>query len=116
MFEQKLKSIMEQIGATLSNKSADNSLPGNTFYLENGDDESGEEAKQFREQQPKNTGDKPLDDGFCAKNANDVLFGSTNGAKNADFFGALQNGDVGDDTNHDGANNERDGHKGDEDI
>ena len=37
MFEQKLKSIMEQIGATLSNKSADNSLPGNTFYLENGD-------------------------------------------------------------------------------
>lgn len=28
---------MEQIGATLSNKSADNSLPGNTFFLENGD-------------------------------------------------------------------------------
>ncbi len=26
MFEQKLKSIMEQIGATLSNKNADNSL------------------------------------------------------------------------------------------
>ena len=37
MYEQKLKSIMEQIGTTLSNKSADNSLPGNTFYLENGD-------------------------------------------------------------------------------
>lgn len=37
MFEQKLKVIMEQINSALKNKSADNTLPGNTFYLENGD-------------------------------------------------------------------------------
>jgi len=37
VFEKKLKSIMEQINSTLKNKSADNMLPGNTFYLENGD-------------------------------------------------------------------------------
>ncbi len=37
MFEQKLKVIMEQINSALKNKSADNALPGNTFYLENGD-------------------------------------------------------------------------------
>ena len=37
MYEKKLKSIMLQIEQTLKNKGADNSLPGNTFYLDNGD-------------------------------------------------------------------------------
>ncbi len=37
MFEQKLKNIMGQIETALKNAGPDNSLPGNAFYLENGD-------------------------------------------------------------------------------
>lgn len=37
MFEAKLKQLMEQINQATQNKSAENSLPGNALYLENGD-------------------------------------------------------------------------------
>ena len=37
MFEQKLKAIMEQIQNALDNTGPDNQLPGNAYYLENGD-------------------------------------------------------------------------------
>lgn len=36
MFEAKLKEILSQVEDTLKNESPDNKLPGNTFYLDNG--------------------------------------------------------------------------------
>jgi hypothetical protein len=37
MFENKLKELMEQITYTVSNPSADNTLPSNAYYLSGGD-------------------------------------------------------------------------------
>ena len=37
MFEKKLKELMEQIKRTTENKGPHNELPGNAYYLENGD-------------------------------------------------------------------------------
>ena len=37
MFEQKLKELMTQIGKAVDNAGPDNQLPGNTYYLDNGD-------------------------------------------------------------------------------
>ena len=37
MFEKKLKELMTLINKTANNKGEHNSLPGNTYYLENGD-------------------------------------------------------------------------------
>lgn len=37
MFENKLKELMGQIGKVIKNPTADNTLPSNSYYLENGD-------------------------------------------------------------------------------
>lgn len=37
MFEQKLKELMEQINKAVDNAGPDNQLPGNAYYLDNGD-------------------------------------------------------------------------------
>lgn len=37
MFENKLKDLMRQIHKVINNPTADNTLPSNSYYLENGD-------------------------------------------------------------------------------
>ena len=60
-------------------------------------------------------GDETLDEIFGVKDAGDVFFTGADGAENADFLSALEDGNVGDDGNHNGGNDKRDGNEGDED-
>ena len=73
-------------------------------------------AKQDGDGDTDQPGAKTDDHGFRIEHAGNVPFGSADGAKNADFFGAFQNGDIGDNADHDGGNHKRNGNKGNQYI
>ena len=61
-------------------------------------------------------GKQPDDKGFRIEHPGDISFGGADGPQNADFFGAFQHADIGDDADHDAGHNERYSHKGDQHI
>ena len=52
------------------------------------------------------TGGKADNQSLCIEYALDILFGCTDTAQDTDFLGSLQNGDIGNNTDHDRRNHE----------
>ena len=61
-------------------------------------------------------GGKADDDRLRVEHGGHVPLGGANGPQNADFLGALLDGNQGDDANHNGGDHQGHGHKGDEHI
>ena len=52
------------------------------------------------------------DEGLCVEHLGDVPLGGTDGPEDADLLPALKDADIGDDADHDGGNDQRDGDEG----
>ena len=72
------------------------------------------EAHDHHDQDGKDARDQALDEGLGVEDALDVALGRADGAQDADLLLALQDTDVGDDADHDGAHHQRDAHEGNE--
>ena len=72
------------------------------------------EAHDHHDQDGKDARDQALDEGLGVEDALDVALGRADGAQDADLLLALQDADVGDDADHDGAHHQRDAHEGNE--
>ena len=78
--------------------------------------EIGGDQQQFGDQNAHQTGSQTHNEGLCIEHTADIPLGCTHGTENTDLLGSLQNGNVGDDADHNGGNHQRNAHKGNEDI
>ena len=94
------------------NHAADGRQRGDVADLgQMGDDGVDGDAQQHRQTNAGNAGGKAHDEGLGIEDAGNILLAGADGTQDADLFGALQHRDIGDDTDHNGGNHQRDGHK-----
>ena len=81
--------------------------------VENSVDDGDENVADADAKEP---GQQADNEGLGIEDAGDIVFAGANGAEDADFFFTFVDGNVSNDANHEGTDDERDGDEGDEDV
>lgn len=80
------------------------------------DDRVDGDEQQCGDAHAEQAGTKPDDKGLCVKDLRHVAFGGADGAQDTDLLGPFQNGNIRDDSDHDGRDDERYGDKSNQHI
>ncbi len=71
---------------------------------------------ELRDEDGEHTGEQTLYEGLRVEDLRDIVLGGTDGPKDTDLLGPLEDGDIGDDGDHNARDDQRDGHESDEHI